>query len=108
MSNSVQRSKGAFDGLKTQGLNVGQVKEILLGTPNRKPREYSGNVIGIYLPGSLYSMKFLLHSWGSLFGVPIKVSLDVGQLWLKAFRALLWHLRMYFFVRTAWAMRFRV
>ena len=29
----------------------------------------------IYLPGSLYSIKFLLYSWGSLFGVPIRVPL---------------------------------
>ena len=28
-------------------------------------------------PGSLYSIKFLLHSWGSLFGVPITVPVSL-------------------------------
>ena len=50
-------------------------KGTLMGTPNREPPEYSRNIIGIYLPGSLYSVKFLLYSWGSLFGVPIGVPL---------------------------------
>ena len=48
-------------------------KGTLLGTPNREPQEYSRYRIGIYLPGSLYSILFLLYSWGSLFGVPIRV-----------------------------------
>ena len=48
-----------------------------MGTPNREPQEYSRNMTGIYLPGSLYSLKFLLYSWGSLFGVPIRVPLIV-------------------------------
>ena len=48
------------------------LKGTLLGVPNREPQEYSTNIIGIYLPGSLYSIIFLLHSWGSLFGVPIR------------------------------------
>ena len=47
----------------------------LMGTPNREPQEYSRNIIGIYLPGSLYSILFLLHSWGFLFGVPKLVPL---------------------------------
>ena len=50
-----------------------------MGTTNREPQEYSRNIIGIYLPGSLYSFTFLLYSWGSLFGVPIRVPLSVGQ-----------------------------
>ena len=29
--------------------------------------------MGIYLPGSLYSVLFLLYSCGSLFGVPSRV-----------------------------------
>ena len=33
----------------------------LLGTPNREPQEYSRNIRGIYLPGSLYSIVFLLY-----------------------------------------------
>ena len=44
-------------------------KGTLLGTPN------SRYIIGIYLPGSLYSIIFLLYSWGSLFGVPSRVPL---------------------------------
>ena len=35
------------------------------------------NIVGIYLPGSLYSSIFLLYSWGSLFGVPSKVPLSM-------------------------------
>ena len=26
-----------------------------MGIPNREPQEFSGNIMGIYLPGSLYS-----------------------------------------------------
>ena len=50
-------------------------KGTLLGTPNREPQEYSRYITGIYLPGSLYSMIFLLYSWGSLSGVPSRVPL---------------------------------
>ena len=50
-------------------------KGTLLGTPKREPQEYSRYIIGIYLPGSLYSIIFLLYSWGSLFGVPSRVPL---------------------------------
>ena len=50
-------------------------KGILLGTPNREPQEYSRYIIGIYLPGSLYSIIFLPYSWGSLFGFPSRVPL---------------------------------
>ena len=31
--------------------------------------------MGIYEPGFLYSIVFLLYSWGSLFGVPIRKGL---------------------------------
>ena len=48
-------------------------KGTLLGTPNWEPQEYSRYIVGIYLPGSLYSIIFLLYSWGSLFGVPSRV-----------------------------------
>ena len=44
-------------------------------TPNRELQQYSRNTIGIYLPGSLYSIIFLLYSWGSLFEVPILLPL---------------------------------
>ena len=54
------------------------VKGTLLGTPKREPQEYSRYIIGIYLPGSLYSIIFLLYSCGSLFGVPSRVPLMVG------------------------------
>ena len=47
-----------------------------MGTPDREPQAYSRNITGIYLTGSLYCIIFLLYSWGSLFGVPIKVLLD--------------------------------
>ena len=50
-----------------------KTKGTLLGTPNREPQEYSRYIIGIYLPGSLYSIIFLLYSWGSLFGVPSRI-----------------------------------
>ena len=40
-----------------------------------EPQEYSKNIIGLYLPGSLYSFMFLLYSWGSLIGVPIRTLL---------------------------------
>ena len=50
-------------------------KGTLKGSPNREPQEYSSNMREIYLPGSLYFIIFLLYSWGSLFGVPIKVPL---------------------------------
>ena len=40
-----------------------------------EPQEFSSNIIVIYLPGSLYSIIFLLYSWGALFGVPSKVPL---------------------------------
>ena len=53
------------------------VKGTLLGTPNREAQEYTRYIIGIYLPGSLYSIIFLLYSWGSLFGVPSRVPLMV-------------------------------
>ena len=51
-----------------------------MGTPNREPQAYSRNILGIYLPGSSFSsiLIFLLYSWGSLFGVPIKVPLIEG------------------------------
>ena len=41
------------------------------------PQEYSRHIVGVYLPGSLYSFLFLLFSWGFLFGVPSKVPLFI-------------------------------
>ena len=53
-------------------------KWTLLGAPNREPQEYSRYIIGIYLPGSLSSIIFVLYSCGSLFGVPSRVPLKKG------------------------------
>ena len=41
-------------------------------------------MIGIYLPGSLYSILFLLYSWGSLFGVPSRVPLVLTKSYPRA------------------------
>ena len=50
-----------------------------MGTPNREPQEYSRNIIEYIVeqkdPGRSIPIIFLLYSWGSLFGVPIKVPL---------------------------------
>ena len=54
-------------------------KGTFMGPPNIQPQEYSRNITGIYLPGSLYSIIFLLFSWDSLFGVPSKVPLAFGR-----------------------------
>ena len=43
-----------------------------LETPNREPQEYSRNIIGICLPGSVYSMICLLYSGVPCLGFPIK------------------------------------
>ena len=42
------------------------MKGTLLGTPNREPQEYSRNIMGIYLPGSVYSIICSYH----ILGVP--------------------------------------
>ena len=44
-----------------------------MGTPNREPQEYSRNLIEYKDPGRYIPIIFLLYSWGSLFGVPIRV-----------------------------------
>ena len=49
-----------------------------MGTPNKEPQEYNRNIKGIYLPGSFYSIIFLLYSLGFLLGVPNKVPLWVA------------------------------
>ena len=48
-------------------------KGTLLGTPNREPQDYSRNIMEYKDPGGYIPIKFLLYSWGSLFGVPSKV-----------------------------------
>ena len=45
-----------------------------MGTPNREPQEYGRNIIGIYLPGSLYSNYYIPTIFlGFTVGVPSKV-----------------------------------
>ena len=46
-----------------------------MGTPNREPQEYSGNIIEYKDPARYIPIIFLLYSWGSLFGVPNNVLL---------------------------------
>ena len=55
---------------RTASTSSKSITGTLLGTPNREPQEYSRNIIGIYLPASLYSIPFLLYFGGSLSGVP--------------------------------------
>ena len=62
--------------LNAPRLDASANKRTLLGTPNREPQEYSRNRVGFYLPGYLYSTRFILYSWGSLFGVPIRTVLE--------------------------------
>ena len=47
-----------------------------LGTPNREPPEYNGNITEHKDPGRYIPTIFLLYYWGSLFGVPNKVPLN--------------------------------
>ena len=49
-------------------------KGTVMETPNREPQEYSKIIIEYKDPGKYIPIKFLLYSWGSLFGVPSKVS----------------------------------
>ena len=46
-----------------------------MGTPNRELQEYSRNIIEYEDHGRYIHIIVLLYSWGSLFGVPIKVPL---------------------------------
>ena len=49
-----------------------------MGTPNREPQEYSRNILEYKDPGRYTPIMFLLYSWGSVLGVPIKVPLVKG------------------------------
>ena len=49
-----------------------------MGTPNREPQEYNRNITENKDPGGYIPILFLLYSWGSLFGVAIKVPLVLG------------------------------
>ena len=47
-----------------------------MGTSNREPQEYSGNILEIYGPAGRYIPSiFLLYSWGSLLGAPVSPQL---------------------------------
>ena len=50
-------------------------KGTLLGTPNREPQEHSRNIMEYKDPGRYIPIRYLLYSWGSLFGVPRRVPL---------------------------------
>ena len=52
-----------------------------MGTPNKEPQEYSRNLMEYKDPGRYIPIIFLLYSWGSLFGVPIRVPLVSSPLW---------------------------
>ena len=80
MSPRVRREPRSINVHTKNPIEVLPGKGTLLGTPNREPQEYSKHIIGIYLPGSSYSIIFLLYSWGSLFGVPSRVPLP-GNIW---------------------------
>ena len=43
-----------------------------MGTPKGEPQEYSRKIMEYWDPGRYVAIIFLLYSWGSLFGVPIK------------------------------------
>ena len=43
-----------------------------MGTPNRKPQEYSGNTIEYKDPGRYIPILFLLCSWVPCLGFPVK------------------------------------
>ena len=49
-----------------------RTKRVLMGTPNRELQECSRNIMKDKDPARCFPTKFLLHSWGSLFGVPSK------------------------------------
>ena len=61
----------------------GFFKGTLMGTTNREPQAYSRNFMEYMDPGRYIPIIFLLYSWGSLFGVPIRVPLFlVDWAWL--------------------------
>ena len=53
-------------------------KGTLLGTPNWEPQEYSRNIMEYKDPGRYIPIIYLLHSWGSQFGVPSRVPLSTS------------------------------
>ena len=43
-----------------------------MGTPNREPQEYGGNIIECHDPGRYIPIILMLYSWSSLFGFPVQ------------------------------------
>ena len=54
-------------------------QRVLMGTPNREPKEYSGNIMEYKDPGRYIRILFLLCSWGPLLRVPSKFQLYQGH-----------------------------
>ena len=54
--------------------------KVVPGTFNREPQECSRNILEYKDPGKCVPTKFLLHSWGSMFGFPVKSLSSSGQL----------------------------
>ena len=48
------------------------LKRVLMGTPNREPREYSRHIIEYEDLGRHIPIIFLLYSWGSLLEFTVK------------------------------------
>ena len=63
------------------------------GNPNNVGVEYTRDIIEYKDPGRYIPIVFLLHSWGSLVGVPTKVPLDtssfMGQIMMVSKSAIL-------------------
>ena len=79
--------------LQAWSLGMEGFKGTLLGTPNREPQEYSRYIIGIYLPGSLYSIIFPLGlEWNLGFrawGLRLSLGFALGcgdRIWVWGFR----------------------
>ena len=57
------------------GFRVLRFRKGLYWEPNKEPQEYSRNIMEYENPGKYIPIIVLLHSWGSLFGVPSRVPL---------------------------------
>ena len=71
-----QEDYGLFSSLEDFSGHGPNIKGTLMGTPNREPQEHSRNLIQYKDPGRYIPIIFLLYSWRSLFGVPIRVPLN--------------------------------
>ena len=50
-----------------------------MGTPNREPQQCGRKIIEYMDPAGYIPIIFLLYSWGSLFGAPIKVPISLSN-----------------------------